>query len=362
MHNFFIISAGLIAGILLFWKLPELRALGGSAGLPQVSVIIPMRNEEKNIALLLSDLKNQTFPPCQIICVDDESTDRSTAAAEAMGAYVLPAGKKPEGWVGKSYACHIGAQKADCTTLVFLDADVRLAPRALAVLVSRHTTLGCTISVQPYHRVKTFYEHFSLFPNIAQIAGTGIGLPFPVKTTAFFGPVLVINHEIYDRLGGHIAVKSHILEDMMLGRHYAISKMPSRLFTGGTLISFRMYAGGFKQLWQGWTKNIFTGASNIPIPMFLLILILISAYSTAVYAIIKAFVNTPDPYFIVSLLCYLLCVLQIGIISRKVGSCHPLAAAFYPVFLAAFIAIFIVSAFQKLVLKRTKWKGRDIPL
>jgi 4,4'-diaponeurosporenoate glycosyltransferase len=362
MYNFIIIAAGWIAGLLLFWKLPELRQSGNSGQLPQITVIIPMRNEEKNIVLLLTDLMSQTFPPYEIICVDDESTDRSAAVAQARGAVVLTVGKKPSGWVGKSYACQLGAQKAACKTLVFLDADVRLAPDALAVLSSRHSALDCTLSVQPYHRVKSFYEYFSLFANIVLVASTGIGLPFHINTVAFFGPVLVINHETYDKLGGHTSVKGHILEDLMLGRHYTINHMPSRLFIGGKLISFSMYSGGFKQLWQGWTKNIFTGASNIPIPMLLLIVMLMAAYATSVFVVAQACIHGGIFWYTASVFSYAISAMQILVISRKLGSFNLLAAVFYPLFLVGFIVMFVVSAFKKLVLKRTRWKGRDIPL
>ena len=362
MYNYFFIAIGIISGVLLFWKLPVLQQTGNSVELPQITVIIPMRNEEKNIALLLSDLMSQTFQPHEIICVDDESTDRSVAVAQARGATVLLVGKKPESWVGKSYACQLGAQKTACKTLVFLDADVRLAPHALSVLAFRHTALNCTLSVQPYHRVKSFYEYFSLFSNIVLVASTGIGLPLHIKTVAFFGSVLVINHETYDEMGGHTAVKGHILEDLMLGRHYTINHIPSWLFTGGKLISFRMYSSGFRQLWQGWTKNIFTGASNIPVPMLLLIVMLMTAYATSVFVVAEAFVHGETFWCMAAVLSYIISVLQIQAISRKLGSFSPLAAVFYPVFLVGFIVMFVVSAFKKLVLKSTKWKGRDVPL
>jgi 4,4'-diaponeurosporenoate glycosyltransferase len=123
-----------------------------------------------------------------------------------------------------------------------------------------------------------------------------------------------------------------------------------------------MYTDGFRQLWQGWTKNIFTGASNIPVLMLILIILQISAYSTAVYVVINAFIGSSSLFFIASILSYLLCGFQIYFIGRKLGNFHPVSSVFYPVFLAGFIAMFLVSAFQKLVLKRTKWKGRDVPL
>ncbi len=367
MSSYLIITAGLLAGLLLFWQLPQ-RKLGRAARrqspatpLPSFSVIIPMRNEACKIGGLLADLSRQTLKPLEIICVDDGSDDNCPEIALLAGATVLTVHDKPAGWLGKSYACHLGAQKARGKILVFLDADVNLKPDALLALIACQVQSHCTLSVQPYHRVCGFAGQFSLIFNLVLIAGSGIGLPFHLSPKLMFGPVIAVEHGTYDRLDGHNAVKGEILEDVFLGQHYARNREPIRLLIGNPLISFTMY-DRFSHLWEGWSKNFFAGAFSIPAGLMFLTVLMVSGYCSAAANLIFAFHRFDPGAVALAVGTYLLCVLQIGWSSRELGNFHPCAILFYPVFLVMFCLIFIVSAAKKLIFRKTRWKGRDIPL
>jgi 4,4'-diaponeurosporenoate glycosyltransferase len=123
-----------------------------------------------------------------------------------------------------------------------------------------------------------------------------------------------------------------------------------------------MYTGGFRQLWQGWTKNIYEAATCIPLAILLLVVLLIAGYSTAVFVAVLALTSGEGVWCFAAATCYILCVLQIIFVSHRIGNFHFIVAIFYPVFLVGFILIFIASAFKKLILRKTKWKGRDVPL
>ena len=120
----------------------------------KISVIIPVRNERHNISNLLSDIKNQTYAPHEVICVDDSSVDGTGDIVKEQGVVLIEAGELPEGWRGKPWACQQGAHIAKGDVLLFLDADVRLQGDALKVLASNYTKGTSCISVQPISQNK----------------------------------------------------------------------------------------------------------------------------------------------------------------------------------------------------------------
>lgn len=97
-----------------------------------ISVIVPARNEERNLPALLYSLAAQPQPAAEVIVVDDQSRDQTAAIAAAAGAKVVASPGPPAGWTGKNHACHLGAEAAAQPWLLFLDADTCLVPGALA--------------------------------------------------------------------------------------------------------------------------------------------------------------------------------------------------------------------------------------
>ena len=94
-------------------------------GQPEVSVIVPARNEEVGLADCLRSLLSQPGPSYEIIVVDDHSTDRTRKIAEGFPVTVICADPLPDGWSGKCNACWSGAKVAKGKWLLFTDADTR---------------------------------------------------------------------------------------------------------------------------------------------------------------------------------------------------------------------------------------------
>ncbi|WP_207727271.1 glycosyltransferase family 2 protein [Caproicibacter fermentans] len=107
-----------------------------------VSVIIPARNEERNLPLLLESLQRQTRRADEVLVIDDFSSDRTADVAERFGATVVHSAPLPEHWTGKNWAVWNGYLKSTGEILVFLDADVRLAPDALKSLLAQRERSG----------------------------------------------------------------------------------------------------------------------------------------------------------------------------------------------------------------------------
>src|SRR6056297_2816672 len=254
------IVMGLLSSLIIFFKFPSLKTNNPGNSQYKLSIIIPARNEEKNIRLLLGDLMRQTTPIHEIICVDDGSFDNTFDVASSFDVKTISIKDKPGDWTGKTWACQTGADAATGDILLFLDADVRLSPNAISNLVHSYEEHQCVISVQPYHKTDKHYEQFSFFFNLIQIAGNGTSMIGEQKCAGLCGPLILIDQQTYISIDKHLSAKNSIVDDIALGQKLKQMGFRFKLFMGSKEIAYRMYGNDFKSLFQGWTKNYATGA------------------------------------------------------------------------------------------------------
>jgi len=274
--------------------------------------------------------------------VDDGSTDRTAELARQHGATVIPSQPLPEGWRGKTWACHQGAQAATGELLLFLDADTWLEPDGFARLLSGYT--GGVFSVGPYHAVRRPYEDLSLFFNFNMTVGT--------VPNGLFGQMLLVDRESYWRVGGHEVVKGRILENFFLAQLFRISGISTRSATGRGALSFRMYPNGLWELVEGWTKGFASGAGQTPRG----VLCLVVAWMIGLMLAPVGWLITGD-----SLrwgVAYLCCAGQVAWFSRQIGGFRRFSALLYPLPLVFFFVVFTRSAMRSG--KSVSWKGREI--
>ncbi|MEI8199602.1 MAG: glycosyltransferase [Eubacteriales bacterium] len=366
------IIAGLIAALLLFWRHPALRKISDTnegtgqtetAALPpKISVIIPSRNEEYNLQNILSDLQNQDLPAYEIICVDDASEDRTAEVIGAFGVQYVAVISKPDGWVGKSWACQAGADRASGELLLFMDADVRLDASALRKLAGTYAANRGVISVQPFHQVIRIYEHLSFFFSLVLLAANGIGFPFGRRNIGLFGPVILVSREDYMRIEGHYPAKNSIVDDLAMGEAFKRKGIRLSLYMGGPDISFRMYSGGFAELCQGWIKNFASGAFRTPAYLILFIILWFGACTEVVISFIRTLTQESLPITAAGACLYLAWAVFLWLISRRVGSFGLGAAMLYPFLLVFFVILLLVSLFKKVFGRTVTWKGRKIQM
>ena len=357
-----ILIVGWLAGWWLLWRVPRLPAVATTPSVRHdVVVVVPARDEQRSLPTLLASLADQTVRPGRILVVDDGSEDDTALVAAAGGAEVVRAAPLPAGWTGKSWACHQGAALAGGTTIVFLDADVTLAPGALAAALDAAERQGGLLSVQPHHRVLRPYERLSAVFNLVGVMGVGMASPRRPRTSAAFGPCLITTRADYEAVGGHRSVRADIIEDVALGRRYAAHGLPVRTYGGGDLVSFRMYPEGFAQLVEGWSKNFASGAGAIPVRRLALIALWITAVLTSVQLGFEAVVG-PTSGVALGAGAYLAVALQVGRMLRQVGTFGWITAAMYPVAFTGFVLVFARSAWLSLVRREVRWRGRPIPL
>jgi 4,4'-diaponeurosporenoate glycosyltransferase len=329
-------------GLLLLSRLRGCVAPNATKPLPPVSVIIPARNEEHNLPTLLRSLASQAAKPRQIIVMDDGSTDRTAEIARQLGSLVIPSLPLPDGWRGKTWACHQGAQAATGDLLLFVDADTWFEDDGLARVLAVYP--GGAFSAGPHHAVRKAYEELSLFFNFAMTAGT---LP-----DGLFGQMLLVDRESYRRVGGHEAVRGRVLETFWLASQFRMAGIPVRSVSGRGVCSFRMYPNGLRELIEGWIKGFASGAGQTPRGTLLIIVFWMIGLMLAPLGLLL----TGD--WLWWGMFYLLCAAQVAWFGRLVGNFRWFTALMYPVPLIFFFIVFLWSVLSSG--RTVTWKGREI--
>jgi len=227
---------------------------------PQVSVIIPARNEEANLGTCLESLMDQDQLSFEIIVVNDHSTDRTKEIAQSFpGVQVIDADPLPEGWTGKNNAVATGARAARTNWLLFTDADTIHLPGSLPrALREARENAADLLSYSPEQIAATFWEMAVLPVVFAELARqyppSKVSDPDSPEAAAN-GQYILVKREAYEAVGGHAAVASAILEDVALARAIKASGRKIRFRYAADSVRTRMYRN-FRQLREGWTKNL----------------------------------------------------------------------------------------------------------
>jgi glycosyltransferase involved in cell wall biosynthesis len=242
-------------------------------GISAVRVVIPVFNEEENIGECLDALCAALPPdnPVDVVVADDESTDGTVALAQsASGVQVLSAGQRPaaERWCGKNWPASVAAAipwpegDPEQQWLLFLDADVKLRPGAIAAALAEASSSGADLlSLAPCLECGCLAEWL-----VQPIVAALLGLGFPIRrsndpddSTAFAaGPFMLFRRSAYEAIGGHRAVASEVVEDLALARRIKAHGLSLRYLLGVDWVDLRMYRS-LAALWEGWTKNWFLG-------------------------------------------------------------------------------------------------------
>ncbi len=235
---------------------------------PGVSILVPARNEEKNIADCVKSLLNQNYPNFQVHVLDDNSTDNTwkilTELAENNQQLIIHKGKPlPDGWLGKHWACHQLAEKTESEILLFTDADTYHHPDTLRNGISALEELNADmLTAFPYENVITWGERLMvpLFPWFI-IAFLPLIVAYHTQNPAFsaaIGQFMLFRRKAYEAIGGYNAIKQEVVDDVALARRIKTNGLRWRMINGIDRISCRMY-DGFKSAYKGFTKNLFAG-------------------------------------------------------------------------------------------------------
>ncbi|MGI4896320.1 MAG: glycosyltransferase family 2 protein [Janthinobacterium lividum] len=240
----------------------------------RISVLVPVRDEEDRIGACLTALLDQVSSGgYEVLVHDDASSDRTADVVTAIAAadprvQLVRGSGPPVGWLGKAHACAQLAAAARGEVLVFVDADVVLAPHALAASVELLRSTGLDL-VCPYPRqvAETWSERL-VQPLLQWSWLTTLPLrraevsPRP-SLTAANGQFLVVDTQAYRRAGGHCAVRDDVLDDIALLRAVKASGGSGGVADGTDLATCRMY-DGWAALREGYAKSLWSAFGSAP--------------------------------------------------------------------------------------------------
>jgi len=325
---------------------------------PFISILIPARNEEKNIGNLINNILNQDYQNYEVIIYDDMSDDATPVIinkyVEKSDKIRFVAGKElPGGWLGKNYACHQLSLKAQGSYFLFLDADViienGLIGNSLWYLLNKDIAL---LSIFPQQEMITTGEKLTV-PLMNWILVSLLPLVLVEYTSdtslsAANGQFMLFKADIYRKNQWHEKAKGHKVEDIEIVKLIKRKGYKAKTLISNGQIKCRMY-NNYKESIEGFSKNViaFFGNSIILTSLFTLIttfgifiIIIASNYRLALI------------YVILSILLRML----VSILSRQ--------SVFYNVLLIipqqiTFIFV-VLKAFYNKSVKYGNWKNRAI--
>jgi hypothetical protein len=207
----------------------------------------------------------------EVVVADDHSTDATPAIVRAIAAHdarvrLVTTPVLPAGWSGKQHACHAGAAFASHPTLLFLDCDVHVAPRAVAAM-AEYLSASSAALVSGFPRERTFTVGEMLLIPLIHVLLLGY-LPIWVARQsrqpslgAGCGQIMVADAAVYRDIGGHAMIRGSWHDGVQLPRAFRRLGHATDIFDASALAECRMYRG-FAETWRGLSKNAREGMAN----------------------------------------------------------------------------------------------------
>lgn len=335
----------------------------------RVSVVIPARDEERNIEAAVRGVLDQDHPGLELVVLDDGSTDRTAEILQGFDdprLKVVDGGGEgpPEGWLGKPWACHRASAHATGEWLLFVDADVRLHPHVVsrAVAYARAHDLGLLSGLGTV-------EQHSLAEKVLQPAITGLIIagndlaevndPDKPDKALANGQLLLFHRFAYEAIDGHQAVAANVIDDVGLALAVKRAGLPYHLLFMRQLFSTRMYTS-LAEIWAGWRKNLFAGMHRSWLALVVVELGLGAFLLGPYLVVLLVILGLLDPLFLLGALPAVLAIqatrwVADGIFGLPRGLGQLTHALAY-----ALVALLLVDSAISTSLGLTRWKGRAI--
>lgn len=350
-------------GLTLFNEFFWPRGKAGSTFEGKLSVLIPARNEERNIEGAVRSVFEGSLTPDELIVFDDGSTDQTPdilakLQAEYPRLRVEQGNGLPAGWVGKPHACHRLSEFASGDVLLFLDADVELQPQGLehlAHVFEKHSAK--VVTAVPRQVTQSLVEKLIL--PLLHLTYTS-WLPLPLiwlthdpRFLAANGQVLAFRRDAYDQIGGFEAIKKEVVDDMAICRNAKAAKQRVVFADGHDIARCRMYQSP-KEVWEGFSKNLYEGIGAHPLALLFVIALYITTFVLPYVALVAA-------VFIPQLLLPALAGVGANLLLRLVLAFrhghHPISVLLHPIGVVGLMGI-AINSFVWHTKGAIQWSGR----
>jgi chlorobactene glucosyltransferase len=236
--------------------------------LPFVSILVPARNEEHNIHNVLSSLLKQDYPGYELIVLNDSSEDKTgelinKLLKEYPHLKILNGKPLITGWTGKCFACKQLYEASKGEYILFTDADTIHNPNSLrdSVTIALKSEADM-LTLFPRMIMRSFAEKLIMpmlwFTIMVLLPFYFVDKKGFTKFSIGIGPFMMFRRKAYEQIGRHESVKDAIVEDVWLARKIKESGFRLIAADGHDMFSVRMYRN-FKEIWNGFSKNIFAG-------------------------------------------------------------------------------------------------------
>ena len=257
---------------LVAYRAPRsIREIAGEEALPRVAILIPARNEATRIAGAVKAARQSRGVDAEVVVMDDHSSDETAAIVRELAAgdpriRLEQAPPLPRGWAGKSNACQALADRTTAPSMIFVDADVELAPdgAARAVDFLRQSEAGL-VSGFPRQITGTLVERL-LIPLMYLVLLGYLPLPAMRRSAspafaAGCGQLMVARRQAYEKSGGYSAARATFADGLALPRAFRRAGSRTDLFDATTIASCRMYEGA-REVFRGLAKNAHEGMAS----------------------------------------------------------------------------------------------------
>lgn len=322
-----------------------------------VEILIPMRDEAVNAtAVVSSALAQRQLSSLKVRALDDGSKDATLSILQGIDSQnfeVVVGNEPPAGWLGKNFALATLANRATADYLVFIDADVRLEPDAVAAAIKLLNDRKLDyLSPYPRQIAKSLLERLVQpllqWSWLATLPLLAAERSLRASTVVANGQFFIVRSAAYKAIGGHAAIKGEVLDDMELARSLRRGGFRGTVVDGSQLAACRMYESN-RNLLAGYLKSqwrAFGGVAGAIISIFLLTLTSIAPVLFAA----SGYRSGAISYFAI-----VISRLLVAIRTRS-----SLTSAFlHPIAIAIWIALIATSV----VLKRSgklSWRGRAL--
>ena len=341
--------------------------LPGGNRTTKVTVIVPARNEEQDLAATLESILQQTDVTLEVIVVDDHSTDRTGIIADAAAradprVQVIHHPPLPPGWLGKQSAMHQAAAGASGEYLLFTDADILYQPACLAIALAEMKQHQLDfLSLLPLVRCGSLWESV-LTPAFAwgiMIKFARPGLRDGTGAGAYaVGAFMLVRRGAFQAIGGFEAIKADMCDDIALARQIKKHGYHVGFRAAPQLLQVRLFKSGADAFW-GPTKNVLSKLHGriwlAPIVMLWPLVVLWTPVGSIVD---RAWESHPTVLF-AGVAAYVALYASLWP-SRSLFRFHPVKALLFPLVVISFWCCLLRALYHHLAWGNIVWRGRAV--